>query len=132
MSRFQHLPLFQKCYAFAKEVYQLKLKLPKNLKHELGTDLFKSALQSTKLVIMANGSENKERALKELSLEVQVIWVWLRLLVDLKAISTGQFQELSDRLADIEKQVSTWAIWDKKQRKPAPQAQNFLQKSPKD
>jgi hypothetical protein len=86
MSRFQHLPLFQKCYSFAKEVYRLKLQLPKNLKHDLGSDLFKSALRNTKLVIVANGSENKEKALRELFLEVQVIWVWLRLLVDLEAI----------------------------------------------
>ncbi|MBP9682411.1 MAG: hypothetical protein KBD76_13475, partial [Bacteriovorax sp.] len=63
----------------------------------------------------------KERALKELFLEVQVIWVWLRLLVDLKAISTGQFKELSERLAEIEKQASTWMSWDKKQRKLAVQ-----------
>ena len=69
MSRFQHLPLFQKCYGFVKEVYKLKLLLPKNLKHELGSDLLRSALQCTKLVILANGSENKERALKELFLE---------------------------------------------------------------
>jgi hypothetical protein len=131
MARFQHLPLFQKCYSFSKEVYQLKLKLPQNLKHDLGSDLFKSALKSTKLVILANGSENKERALKELFLEVQVIWVWLRLLVDLKAISTGQFKELSERLADIEKQVSTWMSWDKKQRKLAGQSEAVLVKSQK-
>jgi hypothetical protein len=131
MSRFQHLPLFQKCYGFVKEVYKLKLLLPKNLKHELGSDLLKSSLHCTKLVVLANGSENKERALKELFLEVQVIWVWLRLLVDLKAISTGQFQELSERLAEIEKQVSTWAIWDKKQRKIGAVTQNMPSKNPK-
>jgi hypothetical protein len=122
MARFQHLPLFQKCYSFSKEVYQLKLKLPQN---------FKSALKSTKLVILANGSENKERALKELFLEVQVIWVWLRLLVDLKAISTGQFKELPERLADIEKQVSTWMSWDKKQRKLVVQTEVVLAKNQK-
>jgi hypothetical protein len=117
MSWFQHLPLFQRCYSFSKEIYCLKLQLPKNLKHDLGSDLFTPSLRSTKLVILANGSESKEKPLKELFLEVQVTWVWLRLLVDLEAISAGQFKELSERTAEIEEQISSWLTWDKKQRK---------------
>jgi len=131
LSRFQHLPLFQKCYNFSKEVYRLKLQLPKNLKHDLGSDLFKSALRSTKLVILANGSEVKEKPLKYLYLEVQVTWVWLRLLVDLEAISTGQFKELSERLAEIEKQVSLWSTWSKKQTKAEGQPSSVPSKSSK-
>jgi hypothetical protein len=115
MARYQHLPLFQKTYAFSKEIFLLKSNLPKSLKHDLGGDLFASVLRCIKLIVFANGQKVRGKALTELGLEIQVQWVYLRLLHDLKAISAGQFRELSERLAEISPQVNAWKSWDDKQ-----------------
>ena len=117
MARYHHLPVFQKCYAFSKQIYQLKLGLPKAIKHDLGSDFFCSTLRCIKLVIFANGLETKEKALKEVILELEVQWVYLRLLHDLKALSSGQFKELSSRLSEIGAQASAWLAWEKKQKR---------------
>jgi len=97
----------------------MKLALPKTIKNDLGAEVFHSSVRCLKLVIVANGSEIKGKVLRELALEVEVQWVYLRLLHDLKAISTGQFEELCKRLVEISPQITAWMAWDKKQQKAA-------------
>ena len=115
MSRFQHLPVFQQCYAHSKEIYRLKIQLPKAIKHDLGSEVFQSSIRCVKLVILANRLQIKEPALKEVLLEVDLQWVYLRMLHDLQVVSSGQFKDLSTRLAEIGKQLSSWRAFDKKE-----------------
>ncbi|NDC24702.1 MAG: hypothetical protein EBZ49_11335, partial [Proteobacteria bacterium] len=106
VARYQHLPLYQATYAYTKEIYRLKCRLPKLIRHDLGQDLFRSSVKALKLIVFANGLEKKKEALLILSLEMEVHWVWLRLLVDTKAVSVGEFKALSERLSEITQQIS--------------------------
>ena len=115
MSRYQHLPLYDALYRYTHELYKLKTALPKHLKHDLGEALCKSSLRCLKLVIFANGSERKEATLRDLVLEVETQWVYLRLLHDQKGLSIGQFEVLGKRLSDIGSQVGAWRKWNKEQ-----------------
>lgn len=115
MSRYQHLPLYDALYKFTREIYKIKILLPKSLKYDLGEALCKSVLRSLKLVVFANGSERKEAPLRDLVLEIETIWVYLRLLHDQKGISLGQFELLGKKLTEITKQVSAWRKWYKEE-----------------
>ena len=115
MARYQHLPIYKSCYVFSRECYRLKLKLPKMLKHDLGSEVFRSSLRCLKLIVLANGSQQKIKYLQSLLSEVEILWFYLRLLYDLRAISKGEFKVISERLADLGKQTNAWLNWEKKQ-----------------
>ncbi len=119
MSRYQHLPLYDALYRYTKELYVLKSRLTKNLKNDLGQALCESALRSLKLVVFANGSLKKESSLRDLALEIETQWIFLRLVHDQKGMSLGQFKVLAERLTEISKQVSAWRKWSKDELKKA-------------
>jgi hypothetical protein len=100
VARYQQLRLYQACYALTREFYRLRAKLPKTLKYDLGTTACNSALRCLKLIIFGNSQHVKERALGHLVLEIECLWVFSRLLHDLRGISTGEFRALSTRLSD--------------------------------
>jgi hypothetical protein len=68
-------------------------------------------------IIFANGSIEKAPYLREVALEVEMMWTYLRLLFDLKGISKGEFQVLSEHIADLGPQISSWMKWEKAQNK---------------
>jgi hypothetical protein len=117
MARYQHLPVYKTFYAFCREVYRIKAKLPQALRHDLGSMIFASSLRCLRCVVFANGSQKKLRPLQELLLEVEGLWTLLRLLYDLKGISKGEFEVLSARLAEAGPQVSAWLKWEKERIK---------------
>jgi hypothetical protein len=117
MARFKHLEVYQLSYRFTKMVYQTKLKVPKTLKNDLGQMIFESALRVTKGIVIANGSIDKTKTLNFVFLEIDVIWTFLRLLYDLKGISKGEFQVLSEVLTDISDQIQKWLNWSKENNK---------------
>lgn len=115
MARYDHLPLYKALYTFSKEIYRTKSQLPKSLKHDLGSTAFAACLRMLRLLVIANGSSLKKGPLSELTLEVQTLWTYLRLMYDLKGISKGQFGVLCEHLEDIQKQIGAWTNWEKKQ-----------------
>ncbi len=113
MARHAHLPIYKSCYVLTREVFRLQQKMPKTLKHSLGMTLFESCLRCMRGIIVANGSENKLKALQEITLELEVIWTYLRLLYDFKGISKGEFQLISERVTEVTPQISAWMKWEK-------------------
>ncbi len=115
MSRYQHLPLYDAIYRYLRELYALKERMKKSLKNDLGQALCESGLRSLKLVVYANGSEKKDAPLRDLALEIEVQWAYLRLVHDQKGMSLGQFEALGKRLTEISKQVTAWRKWYKEE-----------------
>lgn len=115
MSRYQHLPLYDALYRYTSELYKLKKGLPKDLKHDLGEAVCISALRCLKLVVFANGSERKDAPLRDLALEIETQWVYLRLIHDQKGVSLGQFEVFGKKLTVISTQVGAWRKWYKEE-----------------
>ena len=111
VARTQHLPLYSAAFVFVREIYRMRVKLPKMLKHDLGQEAFQSALKILKCVVLANRAHDKNRHITRLLLEVEIQWALLRLLYDLKGISEGEFKVLSARLSEIGKQAQAWLKW---------------------
>lgn len=117
MARYDHLEIYKSCYVLIREVARAREKMSKSLKYDLGAQCFDSCLLCIRKVVQANGSEQKQEILKELALEIDVLWTWIRLLYELKGITNGEFKIFSERLVDISKQASAWSKWDQKKVK---------------
>ena len=114
MGRARELKVYRATYVFIRELYKAIQKLPKSLRYNLGSQTMDTALKMMKLIVVANGSQQKQKILKQLMLELDQLWVQLRLLYDLKGISKGEFKVYSERLSEISKQISGWFNWDRK------------------
>ncbi len=110
----RHLPLYAAAFAFSKEIYRLKTKLPKAMKYELGQEAFHSAIKTLKCIVIANRAKDKTQHIARLQLEIEVLWVFLRLIFDLRGMSEGEFKVLSERLSAIDRQAQAWLQWQKK------------------
>ena len=69
MARFKHLEIYQSAYKFTREVYQIKTKLPKNLKFDLGEKTLNSCLKIIRGLVIANGTKDRLKVLLQISLE---------------------------------------------------------------
>ena len=115
MARFKHLEIYQSAYKFTREVYQIKTKLPKNLKFDLGEKMLNSSLKIIRGLVIANGTKDKVKVLLQISLEIETLWIFLRMLFDFKGISRGEFEVLSNLLSNVAKQNQSWIKWSKEQ-----------------
>ncbi len=115
MARFKHLEIYQSAYKFTREVYQIKTKLPKNLKFDLGEKTLNSCLKIIRGLVIANGTKDRLKVLLQISLEIETLWVFLRMLFDFKGISRGEFEVLSNLLSNVAKQNQSWIKWSKEQ-----------------
>ncbi len=115
MARFKHLEIYQSAYKFTREVYQIKTKLPKNLKFDLGEKTLNSCLKIIRGLVIANGTKDRLKVLLQISLEIETLWVFLRMLFDFKGISRGEFEVLSNLLSSVAKQNQAWVKWSKEQ-----------------
>jgi hypothetical protein len=61
VARTQHLPLDSATFVFVRDVYKIRIKLPKLLKHDLGQETFESAIKILKCVVVANRARDKSR-----------------------------------------------------------------------
>lgn len=114
MARSKHLQIYRDAYRFTRELYRVREKLPKTLKYGLGEMAFASALRMVRGIVVANGSKNKISPLQIVSLEIEVQWVFLRMMLDFKGISRSEFQMLSEILYELSKQNQNWKAWAKK------------------
>jgi len=110
VARTQHLPLYSAAFVFVREIYKIRVKLPRLLKHDLGQEVFQSAIKILKCVVLANRAREKSRHITRLLLETEVQWAMLRLLFDLKGITEGEFKILSARLGKALKCAKDFAF----------------------
>jgi hypothetical protein len=118
MTQLKNLPLYSSSYTYTKEIYCIKLKLPKSLKHDLGQEVFGSTLKILRCIVLANRAQEKTPHLSRLLLETEVQWAMIRLLFDLRGITEGEFAVLSEHLSSIEKQTHAWLKWQQSGQPP--------------
>lgn len=117
MARFEHLPLYNRSYELLKACFRALEKMPRGHKKSIGERLVESALRQSQLIVFANGSQNKEKPLVQLVLEIENMVLLLRVATDLKAMSLGEGHQLMERLFDIRKQTQAWRAWAKSDNK---------------
>ncbi len=116
MARYKHLEIYQQGYRLSKEIYRVKKKLPKATKYDLGEMAMSSSIKILRGIIVANGSKDKLKFIQIVSLEIEVMWIYLRLLFDFEGISHGEFRDLSTILSELSKLNNNWQIWANKEQ----------------
>ena len=117
MAKTREIPIYSLAYGYTKEIYKIKMKLPKSMKHDLGQELSLSAIKILEHVVLSNRSHMKLPHIINLILQIEIQWALLRLVYDLKGISIGEFKVLSERLSEMGKQAQAWLNWEKKRKK---------------
>lgn len=116
MATNKHLNIYQDAYRFCREVFRLKQKMPKTLKYDLGEKLGEASLNVMKAIVVANGTQDKVKYLQKMALEIDALWVFLRMAYDFQGITRGEFQVMSEILVEISDQNKSWLAWARKNK----------------
>jgi hypothetical protein len=114
LSRIAELEIYKTTYILTREVRGVRAKMPKEHKYDLGEMMMTSMLRVLRGVIVAAraGDEaGRKLVLHEVLTECEVMWTWLRLGQDVRAMSIGEFRMLSERLDDLTQQAAAWYKW---------------------
>ncbi|MFN7824393.1 MAG: hypothetical protein ACK5P6_03435 [Pseudobdellovibrionaceae bacterium] len=73
MTKTREIPIYNLVYAFTKEIYKIKIKLPKSMKHDLGQEMSFSGLKMLEYVVLSNRSHEKLPPISDLLLQIVLI-----------------------------------------------------------
>ncbi|MBU4082847.1 four helix bundle protein [Patescibacteria group bacterium] len=111
MSRYIHLPIFQKGYDLNLEVYRATHNFPREYKYSLGQKLKETASELLDWIIITNSKEDKGIYFPEINARIERLRIHLRVAYDLKIINVKKLEFLNRFLEEISKQVSGWEKW---------------------
>ena len=111
MSRYLHLPLFQKAYDFNLEIYRTTHNFPREYKYTLGQKIKEIASELLDCIVVANSEKDKGRYFPLMKTQVEQIRIKLRLSYDLKIINSKRLEYLNRIIEEISKQVTGWENW---------------------
>ena len=108
---FGQLIIFQRFYDFILILYPVINRFPKSHRLILGNQIEKIAVTILVLIIQANAETNSIRQLtfKDISKNLDILRILIRLSKDLRLISLGQYQVLSKKLNEISKLFFSWS-----------------------
>ena len=111
MSRYLHLPIFQKAYDLNLEIYKTTPNFPREYKYTLGQNIKEIAGNFLDGIVAANSEEDKSKYFPAMKTQVEQLRIKLRLGYDLKIINSRRLEFLNRLIEEISKQVSGWEKW---------------------
>ncbi len=127
----EKLVLFQKAYDFLLWLYFLVQHLPKRHKPVLGKYLEESAISLLLLIIHANKASDRRRhrIQKEISDELDLLRILIRLTKDLRFMSVKQYAFSAEKLNEMGKILYGWSNFQRNTaRKNSPQKKPLANK----
>ena len=106
----QKLLIYQKSYALALILYPYINRIPQSHRQVLGKHLEQSAINLLVLTIKANKEKTNARLRRQLELsdELDVLRILIRLTKDLKFISVRQYTYVSEKINAIGRMLKGW------------------------
>ncbi len=103
-------PIVQKSYLLYKELYGLRLRIPKQDRHALWARCEKANLDVLELVLLAAQRQkpDKHAALELASAKLNVLRVFVRLAKDTKVIDGKRYVSLEAQLDEIGRMLGGW------------------------
>ena len=111
MSRYAHIPIFQKTYQLTLAVYKAADHFKKAHKYTLGDKLKNICGELLDLIVVVNKAEDKKISLEQLDIKLETLRIHLRLAFDLKTISPGLLGELNKAIEEIGRQIGGLKRW---------------------
>jgi len=103
MSRYVHLPIFQKGYDLNLEIYHITHNFPREYKYSLGQKLKEITSELLEWIIITNSKEDKQSCFPEMKVRIERLRIHLRTAYDLKIINTKRLEYLNRMLEEISK-----------------------------
>lgn len=100
--------IYKATYQLAQLVMQLVANMPRNYKADFGAELRRRCMGLVMRTYEANTSQDKSPILRKMRQEVEAVNLSLRLAVDLRLISHGQYGKAIAITASIGKQATGW------------------------
>ncbi|MBU4347267.1 diversity-generating retroelement protein Avd [Patescibacteria group bacterium] len=108
MSRYTHLPIFQKSYDLAVRFFQETHSFSREHKFNIGQKIKDINLELLDWIIIANSEKDKKPAFKEINLRVEKLRIYTRLCFDLKIIGIKKYEVLSKYIDEIGRMIGGW------------------------
>lgn len=111
MSRYLHLPIFQKVYDLNLEIYKTTHNFPREYKYTLGQKIKEISGELLDCIVAANADEDKSGYFPQMTARIERLRIQLRLTYDLKIINSKRLEFLNRLLEEISKQTAGWEKW---------------------
>jgi len=111
MSRYLHLPVFQKGYDLNLEIYRTTHNFPREYRYSLGQKIKEIASELLDLIVVTNSEENKGSYFPKIKIRIERLRIQLRVAYDLEIIKAKRLEFLNRLLEEISRQVSGWENW---------------------
>jgi len=107
---FRNTPIILEVYDFFKLFHEILAKFPKPEKHGLGIEIEKNILQILKQLIFCSACEPqiKRSKLPEVSVNLDLLKILIRLSYDIKAIDLKAYTRLQEKLQKIGRMLGGW------------------------
>ena len=102
------LKIFVKIYELTKDIHREIAKFPKSEKPVLGRRIYDTVLQVLEYVIMANEEVDKKPFLKNASVELEKLRIFIRLAADFHLISIKKYGIVSGQINEIGRMLGGW------------------------
>ena len=112
-SRSNPTDLSEHTFSLCIAAYRLRSKMPRAVKHDLGAHLCNATVTLAVLATRAYVPARRHQSLEALLEEVNVVWLYLRILHAAESLSTSHYASLSEQVAQVEKQAKAWLSWHK-------------------
>lgn len=101
-----NLPIYKATYDLLREVVKTSRNMPRDVKQAVGNVLRDECIGVSLMIYRANVSESKGAHIVELLERVQVIELFLRIALDERFISRGQYARMVELTQSIGRQVN--------------------------
>lgn len=102
--------IFRKAYDLVLWLYPILDRMPKAHRTILGSEVEHMAIALVVSVIRANQARGSERAIlqRTISHDLDIVRILMRLMKDLRFMSIRQYEEVSDRINEIGRMLTSW------------------------
>jgi hypothetical protein len=105
---YYELPIYQETYHLLLELFKLTQNFSREYKYTIGQDIKYNGIQMVQYIFKANSATDKAETLSQLSDEIELLKLELRLCIDMHLISPEQQARTWESIESISKQISGW------------------------
>lgn len=114
MAIYDNLPVFKDTYDLLLQFVKLSIHLQRDFRYTIGERLKAEMMDLCICIYKANAAHDKSAFIGEAREKIVTIKINIRVLHDVKQLSTKQYVILVDRIETVSKQLSAWDKYIKK------------------
>ncbi|WXT99351.1 MAG: hypothetical protein Ctma_0047 [Catillopecten margaritatus gill symbiont] len=106
MALYSFLPVYKVSYDLLVDLFVFTKEFNKEYKYTVGESIKKETIEMIINIYRANSRKDKVKHIVKARENIEVIWVLLRLLRDLKQVNIKKFAGLNDKCESVSKQLT--------------------------